>query len=66
MASFGMAKLTIAEEAAVLEAIASWQNMPHVASVSMVRMAAESILGAPLDAKKAAIDDLWRAAQKNG
>ena len=40
--------------------------MPNMASVAMVTMAAESILGAPrgaLDAKKAAIDHLWHKAQ---
>ena len=58
--------MTIAEEAAVLKAIAKWRDLPNMASGSMVRMAAERILGAPrgaLDAKKAAIDDLWREAQ---
>ena len=65
IASFGMAKLTMAEEAAVLTAIKCLKRLSS-ASKHLIQEYAESCLGAPegaLDAKKAAIDDLWRAAQ---
>ena len=65
IASFGMAKWTMAEEAAVLTAIKCLKRLSS-ASKHLIQEYAESCLGAPegaLDAKKAAIDDLWRAAQ---
>jgi hypothetical protein len=63
IASFGMAKLTIPEKAATLYAI---EQLSSSASALEIREYAERCLGAPqgyLDAKKAAIDDLWREAQ---
>ena len=65
IASFGMAKLTMAEEAAVLTAIKCLKRLSS-ASKHLIQEYAESCLGAPqgyLDAKKAAIDDLLREAQ---
>ena len=65
LASFGMAKLTMAEEAAVLTAIRCLKRLSS-ASKHLIQEYAESCLGAPagaLDGKKAAIDGLWRAAQ---
>ena len=66
LASFGMAKLTIAEKAAVLHAITCCGKYLSSSASSLVQEYAESCLGAPrgaLDAKKAAVDDLLRAAQ---
>ena len=66
IASFGMAKLTMAEEAAVLHAITCCGKYLSSSASSLVQEYAESCLGAPkgyLDAKKAAIDDLLREAQ---
>ena len=63
---FGMAKLTMAEEAAVLHAITCCGKYLSSSASSLVQEYAESCLGAPqgyLDAKKAAIDDLLREAQ---
>ena len=57
------AKLTSVEKAATLHAI---EYLSSSSSSLMVQEYAESCLGAPagaLDGKKAAIDDLWRAAQ---
>ena len=63
LASFGMAKLTTAEKAATRYAI---EQLSSSASSLEIQAFAESCFGAPrgaLDAKKAAIDDLWREAQ---
>ena len=63
---FGRAKLTSVEKAATLHAI---EYLSSSSSSLMVQEYAESCLGAPagaLDAKKAAVEALWREAQKNG
>ena len=60
---FGRAKLTSVEKAATLHAI---EYLSSSSSSLMVQEYAESCLGAPagaLDAKKAAVEALWREAQ---